>query len=412
MGDLRRASFRGAKFWVEQDTVNTGRRLVVHEFPKRDLPYVEDMGRSANTVDITAYVCSDNAGGEASALRSACERLGPSTLQLPLERLTAHCESCSREFAKDKLGYVAFKLKFVREGGGAAPAPSAYVQRLTFVASQNVAAPLREAFVAEYTTAGLPGFVADDSADAIRDGAAALDAARAAVTLDAALAPGVARAIQDIYDGAASLAAVGMTGDTWESRAFISTASGSISAPVVEQFMSAAVKLREAAGAEGAILALADSTAYVEGPAPDPVTPSRRQAQANARAVARVVRVAALTQWVVAMTEAEYADRRAAISSRARVAAAIEGEIDTLAGPGAHGLYVALAELRGHAVNFFSRLITDMAPILAVGGNQSLPSLWWANTLYGDAARAGELAARNRVIHASFMPLEIEALAR
>ena len=41
-----------------------------------------------------------------------------------------------------------------------------------------------------------------------------------------------------------------------------------------------------------------------------------------------------------------------------------------------------------------------------------MPSLWWANRLYGDAKRADEIVERNGVKHASFMPPEFEALAR
>ncbi len=59
-----------------------------------------------------------------------------------------------------------------------------------------------------------------------------------------------------------------------------------------------------------------------------------------------------------------------------------------------------------------SRSITDLAPILTASSVASMPSLWWANRLYGDAGRAEELADRNRVKHSLFMPAQIEALAR
>jgi len=75
-------------------------------------------------------------------------------------------------------------------------------------------------------------------------------------------------------------------------------------------------------------------------------------------------------------------------------------------------VYVALDELRGRVAEHLSRLVTDLAPVLIVGAAQSMPSLWWANRLYGDAFRAAELVRRNRVKHASFMPVEFEALAR
>jgi prophage DNA circulation protein len=41
------ASFRGVIFHVETGGKSSGRRTVTHEYPKRDDPYAEDMGRVA-----------------------------------------------------------------------------------------------------------------------------------------------------------------------------------------------------------------------------------------------------------------------------------------------------------------------------------------------------------------------------
>ena len=50
------ATFRGVEFHVELDTRASGRRTVVHEYPKRDLPYSEDMGRAAIRFSFTGYL--------------------------------------------------------------------------------------------------------------------------------------------------------------------------------------------------------------------------------------------------------------------------------------------------------------------------------------------------------------------
>ena len=44
------AKFRNARFHVESAVRESGRRIVSHEFPKRDVPYAEDMGRRAARV--------------------------------------------------------------------------------------------------------------------------------------------------------------------------------------------------------------------------------------------------------------------------------------------------------------------------------------------------------------------------
>jgi hypothetical protein len=53
---LRLASFKGAPFYVEQQGRSSGRRTVLHQYPKRDLPYAEDMGREALRYQITGYL--------------------------------------------------------------------------------------------------------------------------------------------------------------------------------------------------------------------------------------------------------------------------------------------------------------------------------------------------------------------
>jgi hypothetical protein len=49
------ASFRNAPFFCQSNSRDNGRRIVEHEFPKKELPYAEDMGRRAKTFSIRAY---------------------------------------------------------------------------------------------------------------------------------------------------------------------------------------------------------------------------------------------------------------------------------------------------------------------------------------------------------------------
>ncbi|HHG0355951.1 TPA: DNA circularization N-terminal domain-containing protein, partial [Escherichia coli] len=42
---LQGASFRGVPFKVEEESAGTGRRVETHEYPNRDKPYTEDLGK-------------------------------------------------------------------------------------------------------------------------------------------------------------------------------------------------------------------------------------------------------------------------------------------------------------------------------------------------------------------------------
>lgn len=408
----RRASFRGAKFWVDKDQVGTGRRLVVHEFPHRDTPYVEDMGRAANKISVTAYVASDSALSEAQALFKACEARGAATLQLPEERLKAQCETCERAWDKDKQGYLAFSLSFWREGTGPGPFPAPYLQRLTFSAAAALPAVVGAFLASGVSTVGRPGFVRDAAADAVRGLAVDIDAVRAALPVDPATAPDVMRAIQDLYDEAVPLSTIGSEGDGFAPDSYIGKQQGSETVPEIAARMGAILAdLRAGTPPADAAVGFVPLTEADEAGATLPRTPSRRVQAANASALALSLRVTALAQWAVAVTEIDYRDRRAAIQARADLAERFDAVLDGLAGPSAYPLFVALTEVRDTAITYLTRLLTDLAPVNMFETGTSMPSLWWSWRLYADAGRAEELIARNRAFHASFMPREIEALA-
>ena len=54
--ELRRASFRGVPFEVTSSDFKVGRRTQTFEYPQRDTPFTEDLGRSKRTITLTAYV--------------------------------------------------------------------------------------------------------------------------------------------------------------------------------------------------------------------------------------------------------------------------------------------------------------------------------------------------------------------
>ena len=49
------ASFNGARFHCEANARESGRRIVEHQFPKKELPYAEDMGRAAREFTVRGY---------------------------------------------------------------------------------------------------------------------------------------------------------------------------------------------------------------------------------------------------------------------------------------------------------------------------------------------------------------------
>lgn len=119
---LAPASFNGAPFKVAVDSRAGGRRLVLHEFPKRDTPYTEDMGRRARHVTVHAYVIQSAHNGfdyepERDALIAALEVEGPGILIHPTLGIdTVEVDTYSVSESQERGGIAEFEITFIEAG--------------------------------------------------------------------------------------------------------------------------------------------------------------------------------------------------------------------------------------------------------------------------------------------------------
>jgi len=128
---LRQASFKAAAFHVESQGRVSGRRTVLHEYPKRDIPYAEDMGRHAVRYQITGYVIQRWAGEQKGnipnnydeardQLIEALEDEVPGTLVDPYNNrvgpMLFQCERYNLTESRERGGYAQFEMAFVEAG--------------------------------------------------------------------------------------------------------------------------------------------------------------------------------------------------------------------------------------------------------------------------------------------------------
>ncbi len=410
---LRRASYRGVSFFVESDDVATGRRVVVHEYPHRDDPYIEDLGRKANTIQVSAYVTGTDVEAQEASLRAACGLPGPGQLTIPLGRYLVHCQDCSRNFNKDRLGYVAFSLSFVRDGTAAGPFPLGSFLRAVEFGLAELLAPLRAAVSLSYSTVKMPSFVAEAGAARLREIAVALEDGRRRTTTSGDAASEWREAIVDLYGEATTLAVAGSAGRAWTTT---SVSSGTIEVStddMVDAVWGAVALVNEAAEPDDAERLLRSLIEFgVDWEVPDLTTDARVREAANDETLGALVRVAVMAQWINAMMARTYADRPAGKQALADVAEYVDNELMRLSTWQQYDVYSQIADLRKRAIAYFQRLITDLAPVITLETSARMPSLYWACRLYDDAGRAQELADRNKAIHPSFLPENFEALAQ
>ncbi|TKV19535.1 DNA circularization N-terminal domain-containing protein [Citrobacter sp. wls613] len=81
--NLQDASLRGIAFKVEEDEATFGRRVQVHEYPNRDKPWAEDLGRATRRFSVQAYLIGDDFFEQRNRLIEAIEKPGACTLIHP-----------------------------------------------------------------------------------------------------------------------------------------------------------------------------------------------------------------------------------------------------------------------------------------------------------------------------------------
>jgi prophage DNA circulation protein len=112
------ASFGGVVYHVEQQGRSGGRRVVLHEYPKRDTPYAEDMGRHAVHYQVTGYLIGPNYDQAKRALMAVLDGSAGGTLIDPYlpEPKTCICERYSVTETRERGGYCVFEMAFVEVG--------------------------------------------------------------------------------------------------------------------------------------------------------------------------------------------------------------------------------------------------------------------------------------------------------
>ena len=122
------ANFAGVPFHVDTGSMEGGRRIVSHEFPKKDLGYSEDMGRKLTEFSVRGYIIqyvtdTGNAlyqrdyTNARNTLQTRLDTGGSGVLQLPVMRpMTVVCTRY-RMTEEDRLGgYCVFDMTFSELG--------------------------------------------------------------------------------------------------------------------------------------------------------------------------------------------------------------------------------------------------------------------------------------------------------
>lgn len=115
---LQPASFNGVEFHVDVNQRQGGRRIALKEFPKRELPYAEDMGRKARRFVVSAYVIGSHFEDRRDALIDQLEKETNGRLVMPtsFDEKIVVVDGYSVTERRERGGYAEFEINFIEAG--------------------------------------------------------------------------------------------------------------------------------------------------------------------------------------------------------------------------------------------------------------------------------------------------------
>lgn len=427
------ASFRGAFFAVTNSDSSRGRRLAVHQYPGRDEPWPEDMGRAPRRFRLRGFILDGDirlghtpVSLQRTALVKALEQKGAGTLTHPtLGVLSVVVERFNVGEELDAERRSAVEVEFLEAGQQSFPSG--------IVSSSGIAAATKLLDVAtkvEGAVAIGAAFLSGSSrSDALTSaltwtsqiGALGVDAT--ALHRLAALLPGsfgrFAAGGNSGLNGrnaspyAASVSIADLIPIASQQRVAITNAAAVLLAAVDQAVLSDAPEIPETAGA--LVSALAASCV-------DPADTMRLMMQVlrfspsgvsngMSKALTTIVHRAAASELTraVAMYQPRSADDAA--SRIAELAPALDDLATIAADSGEDQSYAALRRCRGAIVTDLRSSGATLEQVRTFTFGQPLPSLALAQTIYGDADRADQLLAQVDVPNPLFLPSSFSALA-
>ncbi|WP_028574360.1 DNA circularization protein [Desulfonatronovibrio hydrogenovorans] len=156
INEALRGSFRGTGFYVQRADTEGGRRTVVHEYPRRDRPYAEDLGRKARAWRIEAFVIGPDYDLDRDELIEALEQPGPGELVHPyLGTFQAVVTSARWNESTRDGGMCRFQIDFVEAGEAELPRTTVDTRGLALEAAEEAEAVIQADFEEEWSVEGL-----------------------------------------------------------------------------------------------------------------------------------------------------------------------------------------------------------------------------------------------------------------
>lgn len=169
MQELREASFRGVPFFIKQADTKLGRRTQIHEYPLRDKPFVEDLGRMARSFSLDGFVVGDRYLDDWRRLQAAFEKEGPGELIHPhFGRLIVNVTSGVTVSFSTARGTAEFSITFTESGELEFPSSSTDTKRKTIESASRLRSAAIAQFIEKYNLTSAQDFIRSAVAENVK----------------------------------------------------------------------------------------------------------------------------------------------------------------------------------------------------------------------------------------------------
>lgn len=393
---LRRASFRGVPFEVTSSNLSIGRRTQTFEYPQRDDPFTEDMGRSKRTIRITAFVVGYDYIARMKRLIAACEKPGSGRLIHPWlgSMEVTPTDLSAPVFESNRVASVS--LTFVESGKLQYPKALLDVGAKCLSAAQMLVNAEFDEFVRTFDLSGAQDFVKEAvgldlqgifNSETVQSVCDAFDLADELATLS--------HDVITLAEGGAD-ALFNRVLDTYGLQGFAST---------VHAWTDVSHRFRS--------LTQSSELNSAKPQAVASRTTSERIEKANAAGQA-MIRGLSVANMVVAASEIGTSNDRLDASTPVQTAPyddliAVRNEIleaidEESLKVSSDPIYEALCESRSAVYEAITQRAENQARLVSFKPSSVQPALVLAYDYYGDASREAEIVGRNKIRHSGFVP--------
>ncbi len=392
----RTGSFRGVPFRSQSNETSGGRRVQTHEFPQRDRPFGEDLGRRARGFALEVFVAGADYMDQRDRLIDALEAAGAGQLVHPWDGpMSVNVPSFSVRDSTEDGGIAFFTIEFTEAGQAveALSAPDTFALASASADAAVVAAPSQ--FAERFDVTGLASFVEDAAVELVRTTATA-------ASIAGGLQGGAGPTLRAFHAGLSLLP---------------TSARSLVRSPFAlgQAIVGLVASIGALGGGSTARIAGLSSLVATTAPLVIGATPARNRQRTNGVAYADLVASVAAAELVRAIAAAPIASYQDAVVLRDAAAELLEARIIAAADAGNDMLSATFAELlRVMVVDVTARGGT-LSRVYGYTPARTEPALVIAARLYGAdgtmLVRAADIVDRNRLRHPGFVaggrPIEV-----